>query len=388
MPFLGGKLMILFKNVHVYAPEDLGIQDVLVAGTKIEKIAPSIDIQGIEMEIIDGKGKMLIPGLIDNHVHICGGGGEGGFANRTPSIDVNDMVEAGVTTVFGLLGTDGTTRTMANLLAQVYGIESVGLNAYALTGSYEVPVKTITSSIQEDIILFDKIIGTGEIAISDHRSCCPSEQELIRLVSQSRLGGILSGKSGVVIFHLGDGKEGIQPIYSLFDQTDIPNHQVLLTHMARNPRLFEEGLNYAKDGGFIDFTTSRAHEKEFSAADALIYAYQHDIPLSQITISSDGQGSLPVFDEQGNFQSLTYATCRTLKECLQTAIKEIPLEKVLPCATSQVADLFHIPNKGRIQEGKDADLVLMDDYFEVEYLVSKGQWMKKAYQLCIPTAFR
>lgn len=96
--------MLLIKNIHVYAPEDLGLNDILVAGGKIERIEPNINISQDYVEIIDGSGKKALPGFIDPHVHITGGGGEGGSHTRAPEITLSTLVSAGITTVVGLLG--------------------------------------------------------------------------------------------------------------------------------------------------------------------------------------------------------------------------------------------------------------------------------------------
>ena len=161
--------MYLIKNAHVYAPEDLGIVDVLIGGGKILKMAEELpEEKSYGVEVIDGKGKILIPGLIDAHVHILGGGGEGGAKTRTPEIMLSDITTGGVTTVVGCLGTDGCTRTMTNLLAKAKGLEEEGITTFVYTGSYQVPVRTLTGSIMDDLILLEKVVGTGEIAISDH----------------------------------------------------------------------------------------------------------------------------------------------------------------------------------------------------------------------------
>jgi beta-aspartyl-dipeptidase (metallo-type) len=71
--------MYLIKNAKVYAPEELGIQDVLIGGGKILKIAKDLpEVDAYDVKVIDGTGKVMFPGLIDAHVHILGGGGEGG----------------------------------------------------------------------------------------------------------------------------------------------------------------------------------------------------------------------------------------------------------------------------------------------------------------------
>ena len=65
--------MLLVKNVSVYSPEPLGIKDVLICGSQIQMVQENIRIpEDWECRVIDGKNRILIPGIIDCHVHITG----------------------------------------------------------------------------------------------------------------------------------------------------------------------------------------------------------------------------------------------------------------------------------------------------------------------------
>ena len=98
----------LLKNAHVITPEDLGVKDILVAGEKIAMIGEGLSLPAVyDCEVVDCEGNYVVPGFIDSHVHLIGGGGEGGYATRTPEIQLTDITTSGVTTVLGLLGTDG-----------------------------------------------------------------------------------------------------------------------------------------------------------------------------------------------------------------------------------------------------------------------------------------
>ena len=110
--------MLLVKNAEIYAPEYLGKKDLLICGGKIECIQDSIRELPVECEVLDAEGKILTPGFLDQHVHITGGGGEGSFHTRTPELQMSELVENGITTVVGLLGTDGITRSVDNLYAK------------------------------------------------------------------------------------------------------------------------------------------------------------------------------------------------------------------------------------------------------------------------------
>ncbi|MDN5313438.1 MAG: hypothetical protein PWQ68_2412, partial [Thermoanaerobacteraceae bacterium] len=247
----------ILKGGRLFSPDDIGKKDVLIAGNFIANIAESINpAQDYgEVEVIDLRGKYVVPGFIDQHVHIIGGGGEAGFASRTPEVMLSHVTLAGITTVVGCLGTDGTTRHMASLLAKARGLEAEGISTYIYTGAYEVPTRTITENVRNDIILIDKVIGTGEIAISDHRSAQPGKEEIKKLAAEARVGGILSGKAGVLHLHVGDGQRKLGMIFEILEETEIPITQFTPTHINRNPYLLEDGIKFAKMGGMIDMTS-------------------------------------------------------------------------------------------------------------------------------------
>ncbi|MBN2656829.1 MAG: beta-aspartyl-peptidase [Spirochaetales bacterium] len=374
----------LIENGEVYAPQYLGKKNILIGGEKILEIGSSgsPDISGIDMNVIDASGKIVTPGFIDGHVHICGGGGEGGFRSRTPEISLTDLTLAGVTSVIGVLGTDGTTRTMGNLIAKANGLIEEGISAWVLTGSYQVPVRTVTGSITDDIILIDRIIGTGEIALADHRSSHPDLDSLAKLVSDSRLGGILSGKGGIVNVHMGDSTAMTSLLISLFEETEIPPGQILPTHMNRNPYLFEAAKEYVAKGGYADFTTSTTEqfikEGEVPAAQALKRMLDEGLPVDRFTMTSDGQGSLPEFDSQGRFLRLGIGSCRSLVATLQSAVLDfdIDLSVALKPFTANPAAIHKLKGKGELKAGNDADiLILSRDSLEIDSVIARGQLM-------------
>ena len=371
----------LLKNAEVYTPEYIGKKDILIADKKIAKIENSITMDENIATIIDLKGKKVVPGFIDSHVHICGGGGEGSFKSRTPEIQLTDMTKAGVTSVIGVLGTDGTTRTMTNLIAKAKGLKEEGVSAYILTGSYEVPVRTLTGKIVDDIILIEEIIGCGEIAVADHRSSHPTVDELLRVASDTRLGGILSGKAGIIGIHMGDSHEITDLLLEAIDKGAVPIKQFVPTHMNRNPYLFEAAIKYGNRGGYLDFTTSTTPEfladGEVKCGKATRLCLESGIDISQITFTSDGQGSLPEYDSEGNFKGVKLGQCDTLFEAVVEGIKEegLKLEEIIKVITSNPATIFKLKGKGFVKVGYDADLVILDDNLEIDGVLALGQVM-------------
>ena len=387
--------MLLIKNAAVYAPDPLGVKDVFLAGGRVCAIRDSIEPgPDLPVEVIDGTGKLLLPGFIDSHVHILGGGGEGGYRSRTPELKLSDLVRAGTTTVVGCLGTDGVTRRMENLIAKAKQLKDEGVSCYIYTGSYDVPVRTFLADIRSDLLFIDEVIGVGEIAIADHRSSQPTFEEFVRIVADARVGGMLSGKGGVVNIHMGDDGQMLEYLERVKVETPLPAYHMIPTHMNRNPLLFERGITYAKGGGYVDFTTSSyasfQEEGELKSSDALKKMLDAGVPIEHITFSSDGQGSLPVFNREGENIDVQVARVDTLYQEVRDAVRQenIPLETALRVITSNVADHLRLTRKGRVREGNDADLVLTDpDTLELQTVIARGQVMLRDGKLLVKGSF-
>ncbi|SER93229.1 beta-aspartyl-peptidase [Salipaludibacillus aurantiacus] len=378
-------MLTVIKNADVFTPAPLGIKDVLIGGSKFIALAESIDAESLSdfTEIMEADGKYLVPGFIDGHVHITGGGGEGSFKTRTPELMLSDCIQAGITSVVGVIGTDGTTRTMANLIAKAKGLKEEGISCFCQSGNYHVPIKTLTGSLENDIMLIDEIIGAGEIAIADHRSSQPSVEELARLASEARIGGILSGKGGVVNIHVGDGPGQLDLIEKVIETTDIPISQFWPTHINRSLPLLERGIEYAKKGGYVDFTTSSLDDEKGSdlkCSKGLKRMLEAGVPIEQITFTSDGQGSLPQFNKHGNFTGLGIGRVSSLFSEVKDAFMSegLPLEQVLKTVTDNPARILKLADKGTVSEGKDADAVLIDKKtFTIDSVLARGEWLMK-----------
>jgi beta-aspartyl-dipeptidase (metallo-type) len=389
-------MISIIKGGKIYAPNYLGVKDILIVGDKIGGIYDELSIENklLDIEIIDGKNKLIFPGFIDCHVHIIGAGGEGGYNTRTPEMQLSSLVKAGITTVVGCIGTDGVCRSRKALIAKVKALRQDGISAYCLTGSYDVPVKTVTGLIKEDIMLIEEIIGVGEIALSDNRSSQPSFDSFANLVAQSRVGGLLSNKAGIVNVHLGEGDRGLDYIFDLIDKTEIPATQLLPTHINRNGKLFEQGLEYVKKGGFIDLTTScdlnNLNEGELRAGEGLKKYIDKKLPIEHITFSSDGNGSMPEFDDKGKLTGYEVCSVSTLYREVKFAIEEgkIPIEDAIRVVTSNIAKVLKFENKGTIEYGKDADLVMVDENsLNIDMVIAKGKKMMEKGEVIVKVFF-
>jgi beta-aspartyl-dipeptidase (metallo-type) len=373
-------MVTLIRGGDVYAPEPAGRKDILIAGGLIEAVADPgrIRVDGLEPEVVDASGKRVLPGLIDPHVHILGGGGEGGPATRAPEIRVEDIVASGVTTVIGCLGTDGVTRHMTSLLAKARALEVEGVSTFVYSGSYDVPVRTLTGSVRSDLILIDKVIGAGEIAVSDHRSSQPTFEEIARLAAECRVGGMLGGKAGILHLHLGDGKRRLEFLFRLVRETEIPVTQVIPTHISRNPGLFEDGLAWVAAGGSVDITVGAdpvPPDPEVAFEDGLARFREKGLPFTRIMASSDSNGSMPVFDEAGRLVRLAIATEKDLWRKFGDVVRKglLPFETAVRVFSTNAAEFYKLGKKGRIEPGRDADLVIAGPDLGLSDVFARGR---------------
>src|SRR3954463_16209296 len=371
--------MELLRNAELYDPESRGRAHLLIAGESLVWVGTEVPALPRSLGITerDLDGRRVIPGLIDSHVHLTGGGGEAGPETRVPPIMLSRLTAGGVTTAIGVLGTDDTVRFPAELVTTARGLIAEGLSAFCYTGGYHVPPVTVTGSVRQDIVLIDLILGVGELAISDHRSSQPSLDELLRVAADAHVGGLMSGKAGIVHLHLGDGERGLELVRQAINESELPASVFNPTHVNRRKALFEEACDLAKLGSVVDITAFPVDEGEdaWSAPEALTRYLESGLPPNRVTVSSDGGGGLPVFDADGRVSRMDVGRPSAMAEALQALLAcGQPLERILPAFTSNPANLLLLPRKGHLTTGADADLVVLDEEGAVSDVMARGAW--------------
>ncbi len=335
------------------------------------------ELRALDVEEVDLGGRRVIPGFLDGHVHVTGGGGEAGAHTRVPPVPLSRFTTGGVTTVIGVLGTDDVTRTTAELVATVNGLVNQGLSAWCHTGGYHLPPVTLTGTVRGDLALVDRIIGVGEVAVSDHRSSQPTLEELTKLAGEAHVGGLMSGKAGIVHLHVGDGPRGLGLIRDALDGTEIPARVFNPTHVNRRKALFDEACALAERGCTIDVTAFPLADGEdaWDAGAALCRYLDAGLPPERITVSSDAGGCLPVFDAEGRVASFDVGSAGALARTLQALLRSgCAPERVLPAFTANVARLLRLDRKGVIAVDADADLVVLDDDGGISDVMAMGRW--------------
>ncbi|MDR3230423.1 MAG: beta-aspartyl-peptidase [Synergistaceae bacterium] len=387
-------MVLLLKNGELYSPDYVGVVDVLILNGKIAAIERGLDFNctGLETQVLNMRGMRLVPGFIDGHVHIIGGGGEAGFHSRTPEVTLSSVTTCGITTLVGVIGADGTTRHLESLLAKARALTHEGITAYICTGSYELPLITLTGSTRRDIVLIDEVIGTGELAISDHRSSVPTVEELIRIASDTRVGGMLCGRVGVLNLHMGNGREGFSNIFKVLKDSEISIRHFLPTHVTRSRDVFEQAKIFATLGGAIDMTAGMDESEGFAGAtgvsNAVNSCIESGIPIDNITISSDGNSSMAVFDRDGHVKRLLVTKLNGLhRELKALVVGGLDLSTALRPFTSNVARVLGLPEKGHLTVGCDADITVLDSDMNVNSVIAGGRVMVEGGRAVVKGTF-
>lgn len=362
--------MILLRNVRVHAPEDLGVRDVLVAGSRIEAVAEHLEVSVPGLEVVDCGGRDAVPGLVDQHVHVLGGGGEDGCASRVPPIAFSDCAKAGVTTLVGTLGTDCRTRTVRDLVANVMGLDKEGITAYCLTGSYEYPSPTLTGNVEDDIVFCAPIIGC-KLAISDHRCSFPTTEEIVRLAGMCRLGGLIGGKVGELHIHVGADPRGIEQLFEIHERTILPITQFRPTHMGRH---LAQAQKLVELGGYADLTAGPSTAGELTTLLSRLDRKR----WSQVTMSSDSNGSFPKWNEKREIVGMDRGRMTSLLETMHAAVDAgLDFTTAVSLCTRNVSDALKLGDAGRIAPGARADLCFLDGW-KPYAVMAKGAWLMRA----------
>lgn len=371
-------MITLLRNCRVFAPDDLGKMDILLAGRRIAAMAETLPSSSLPGTVtIDCRGKIVAPGFVDSHVHILGGGGSNGPITRGPELMLTDFTLTGTTTVVGLLGADGLTRDLMGLLAKSRSLELEGISAYILLGAYDLPLPSFTGDLRKDIILVPNSLGIGEVAIADARSSQPTLEEIIRLGADACIAGRIAGRGGIINIHIGPGRNGIQLLFDAVERSDLPANTYLPTHCNRNAKVLDQMVRWAQMGGVIDLTTIRIIPGFVPCPEAVTYLLKKDVPLARISMSTDGGGVYPhLSDADGNPTMAKWETAALHREFVKLTKGGLDLVSALHVVSTNPARHLRLyPQKGVIAVASDADLVVLNDDLSVDKVFAKGRMM-------------
>ena len=378
--------MLLIKNTNLYSPKSLGKKDILISNGKIVAIDDEIVNHSVFSKVWDAKGAITTPGFIDQHIHVIGAGGKHGFASMTPQLHLGDLINCGTTTVVGLLGTDGSTRSIKTLFSKTQALNQEGITAYMYTGYYGLDKVYLMNSLQEDMIYIDSVIGC-KIAISDIRSSYPSALELLRLLRNVRVGGMLSGKKGILHLHLGVLSSKMDLLFEIIENYEFPIEHISPTHVGRTKELFDQAITFAKMGGMIDITTGAS--KYTDPYKSVLYALDNNVSIDNITFSSDGNAGLDKLDKNNNLVGFKSAPFdKNFEEVINLhKLGGVPLEDALKLITSNPAKNLGLKNKGEVKVNSDADLCFLNSDLKLNTVIANGKFMMQDGELVVKGSF-
>ena len=379
-------MALLIKGAHVYSPDDLGVCDVLTVGDKVVAVGKDLTACLPGLETIEAKGLTLTPGFIDQHIHVTGGGGEGGPKTRTPELVLSELIECGTTSVVGVSGTDGSSRSMPNLLGKVRALQAEGVSAWMYTSNYAFPPTTLTSCVRDDLYFVPEVLGV-KIAMGDHRSSFPTQAEVMRLLSQIRVGAMVAGKLGVLHIHLGNIVGPFDMLLECVKQ-GMPIQHIRPTHCARHPDVFKGAIAFGLAGGYVDITTGGSCAVG-TPANGVKTVLEEGVPPDHVTMSSDGHGSVPRFNEKGEMvgRGVGGVSCNLREVKRLIGELDVPMTTALSVITRNPAKALQLPGKGVVEAGADADLNLFDENMNLVHVFAKGRQMMRSGQVVVKGTF-
>lgn len=204
----------------------------------------------MDLQVIDSTNTKCILGIIDRHVHITGGGGEGEFSSNTPEVQISKIIKHGITTVVGLIGTNDLSRSTKKPPSKSQVVKRKRSQYLYISRVYGYPPNIITGDVRDGIMFLEEVLGL-KLAIEDHRSSYITKEELKRLAAYVRVASILSKKLGFIHLHMGNGQGLYKMIYEILAETDLPFSLFSPTHINRNKRLFNASIEFAKRGDLV-----------------------------------------------------------------------------------------------------------------------------------------
>lgn len=369
--------LTVLRDAHVFAPQDLGVNDILIAAERVVALGPHLDVGGLPRTELAVDGRIVVPGLVDGHLHIVGGGGNEGYASRIPELWVGELALAGITTVAAPPGLDMVGKNLEGILAKTYALQSEGVTAYMYVGGFQRPFRTLTGSLLHDVFTVEKIVGV-KVALGETKASRFADHELVELAAQLEWLAGATGKACLLHAHLGQSEDPAAQFLDAMRESGAPPHRFQATHCNYTPDTLEAARLVGSAGGFVDFnpilTPEFGHPRAIPAAQAILHTLEAGIDSSLVTMTTDGNASVPLLRADGSRdryeKSLTWMW-DTVVELVSKGGLALP--QALPFVTSNPARALRLQSrKGRIGVGADADLLVLGEDLTVDHVFARG----------------
>ena len=369
--------LCVIRNGHVYAPGDAGVRDLLLAGGRVVAIEERLDLGGLRPVEIDAAGRRIVPGLVDGHLHVIGGGGNEGYASRIPELWAGELALAGITTVVAPPGLDMVAKNLEGLLAKTYALESEGISAYAMAGGFQRPFRTVTGSLLGDLFTIEKFIGV-KVALGEVKATPFRDEELVELAAQLHYLAGATGKACLLHAHLGQSADPARQFLHAMRTSGVPAHRFQATHGNYTEHTMQAAVDVAAAGGYVDFnpilTPAFGHPRAVPAAEAVVRTLAAGADPRLVSMTTDGNASVPILLADGT-RDVYEKSLGWLWDTVAELVRDhgLPLEQALSFVTSNPARALGLGHKGEVRVGGDADLLIVDDDLRIADVFARGR---------------
>ncbi len=378
---------LLLKNAQVYRDHRFEPANLLIRDGKIEAIAPDLSA---DVPVLDAQGKKCLPGFLDVHTH-------GGC-----NVDVNAATPEDIRTLAAFFASHGTTGFLTSVLTDTE--EQTSLAISRITQAMQQP----TGGAQ--------VLGIhleGPFLSPDYKGAMP--ESLLRKGDAAWVRRCQQEAGGAIRYMtVAPEVEGVQDIVREFSgeftiaighsgadyrtaEQAIANGAKACTHTFNGMRLFHQhepaimGAVLASPDVYCEAICDGRHLHPGTVEMLLrckgldrVVAITDSIQAAGLPDGNYKLGVNDVVVVNGDAQLANGGGRAGSTLTMDLALRNLKaftfytLEQLIPLLTENPADLIGLPDKGRLEPGKDGDFVLLDDDLQVAATVVGGEIVYRA----------
>lgn len=376
---------LLIKDLKIVLEEEVILGDILIIDGIIEKISSeNIDFKYEDLEILDGKGDILIPGFIDVHIHGANGADTMDGKKKSFEIISKFIVKKGVTNFLptSLSSSKEDLKNILKIAAEVQNKDIGGANIFGV--HMEGPYFDVEYKGAQDKKYIKKL------SLESLREFVNIKKDLIKVVSLSpntieAYEGIKYLKENEIISSVGHSAASYDEVikgveYGLSHSTHTYNGMKGLNH--REPGVVGAVLSSDKINAEIIFDKVHVHE---AAVDILIKAKGIEKVICitdamSATGLEDGDyklGELDVYVKNNEARLKSNNSLAGSVLTMDKAFKNLislgySIFEAVKMTSTNAAKEFSL-NTGEIKIGKQADLVILGENYLPKATIVKGK---------------
>lgn len=373
---------VLIRNVRLISEDELETGSILVCNGRIESVNYGDDCMAIADAEIDGNGQILIPGMIDVHIHgaegfdmmdgtlrsveavsrVCAATGCTSFLATSVSSSLDELLQM-ISSVSQVIGREpGAQIAGIHIEGPYLNVKRKGMqnerylrhpdldemeHILQQSGSL-IRMVTLAPELEGGFDMIEFLKDRGIIVSIAHSDATYEEAKHAFRCGASHVTHCFNGMRP--IHHRDPGM-----ILAAFEESHV-SVQAIVDDVHLHPAIVR--LIYREKGADNMVLITDALQA-MGMGDGMYIFGGHEVKVSQgIATLADG--------------TLASSTV-TMNEALAKTVRSgIPLKDAVTMATQTPARVLGLINKGRIAPGADADLVLMNENFEVLWTTIKG----------------